>query len=318
MVLVRLSIFTLFLSSALSVVASPFPLVPRDLPEEASQLAFDESTKQIIAFDTAGKLIGRFEPASIPSLEKRNGSPCAAMSKDEALKLPGWKKLEDAANQRWGTGKRNIVTNDKDLMDRPAQVCVDDGFSVIKKTGKADCEETTQSLAGKLVGSKGSVTLEYFYGTQYTSSNTVTKESALAVGTKVSAAFKLGDVLELGAEVTTTATFTNSLSSTETINKNTQSKSSLTMEAPKGKTCHLNFKHKSCTIRGIGNVRFVATGWVWFQYHSRTKGHYKWALHMDKELPKQDRSSVAEFKALVQSSTKSKFSGALGDIMTIS
>ncbi|KAG7441246.1 uncharacterized protein BT62DRAFT_908782 [Guyanagaster necrorhizus] len=32
---------------------------------------------------------------------------------------------------------------------------------------------------------------------------------------------------------------------------------------------------KTCNIQGTGNIRYLASGWIWFNYDSETRGHYK-------------------------------------------
>ncbi|CAK5282495.1 unnamed protein product [Mycena citricolor] len=35
----------------------------------------------------------------------------------------------------------------------------------------------------------------------------------------------------------------------------------------------------------------VAQGWVWFEYHAKTQGHYKWSFEIEKVLPEiEDRT----------------------------
>lgn len=91
------------------------------------------------------------------------------------------------------------------------------------------------------------------------------------------------------------------------------------------------FDTKSCSFSGSGNIRYTATGWVWFNYDSKTKGHYKCAsdmllsmmphssdptqsylgaLNIDETLKNiDDRSSTMNFAASGNIVTKSKYKG---------
>ncbi|KAK0435926.1 uncharacterized protein EV420DRAFT_1674065 [Desarmillaria tabescens] len=67
---------------------------------------------------------------------------------------------------------------------------------------------------------------------------------------------------------------------------------------------------KTCTIQATGNIRYLASGWIWFNYDDKTDGHYKWAVSIKTVLTNQDdRSSFAEFKGSMLTNTLSIYEG---------
>lgn len=120
---------------------------------------------------------------------------------------------------------------------------------------------------------------------------------------KVSATVKIPEILDIGAEVTTSAEFTNTIASgydglldspscSDTGNSfsttsNSQVTNTGTFAAPSDKMCKvtvrpdsfaisfprmtgsLKFDAKSCDVQGHGRVRYLAGGWVWFQYDDK-------------------------------------------------
>lgn len=59
-----------------------------------------------------------------------------------------------------------------------------------------------------------------------------------------------------------------------------------------------------------GSIRYLATGWVWFNYDDETEGHYKWAANIDNILTNQDdRSTFADFHGSMVSDTHTAYDG---------
>ena len=64
----------------------------------------------------------------------------------------------------------------------------------------------------------------------------------------------------------------------------------------------------SCNKQAKGRLRYLATGWVWFNYKTATKGHYKWAASIENALTNQDdRSSFAEFSGSMSTESYSNY-----------
>ncbi|KAJ8517878.1 hypothetical protein ONZ45_g4986 [Pleurotus djamor] len=299
-----------FITTPLFSVARPFPVVPLDsLPIGTVRVAFDEANNKLLAFDVSGQMLEQLNPDALRAQKKRAAGSCVDLSSDDVQKLPGWKKIEDRANSLWGTGKRRIVTNDKDFPDKPAQICAGNGPVTLTKDGEPQCSTSKQSTEGKLP-ENGSVSLAFTQGTDFSSTNTVTKQSSIAIGETLSVELSFAELLTASAQVSTTTEFTNTLSDATSSGGSTSSESTINMDVPANKFCHLDFTSEACNVQGTGRIPFVATGFVWFEFEDKVDGHFKWFLSIDDELPNaDDRSTFVEFKSAVSSTTKSGFNG---------
>jgi hypothetical protein len=131
------SLVSFFLLAPLLVSAAPSHILPwhiAGLPRDAAHLALDEHARELIAFTRSGENLGRF-PINLGGLaERQTIGACATMSSDDVQKcgspffyytstsphnfcflVPGWQTLKDTAEKNWGSGKYNVVTNDKDV-----------------------------------------------------------------------------------------------------------------------------------------------------------------------------------------------------------
>ncbi|KAJ4468854.1 hypothetical protein J3R30DRAFT_1616142 [Lentinula aciculospora] len=104
---------------------------------------------------------------------------------------------------------------------------------------------------------------------------------------------------------------TNSQTQSFTPSYNDVSTVTLTMKAPQGKTCNAITSVKSCTLQATGKIRYLASGYIWFNYNSATKGHYKWAAQIEAILTNEDdRSSYADFEGSVDADTTASYRGS--------
>ena len=134
------------------------------------------------------------------------------------------------------------------------------------------------------------------------------EEASLAIGETVSVKVGIPEVADVTSTTSVEAKFTNTLSTTETSENNQQTTQTVAIAVPNGKTCKVNFDVTTCTTQGSGQVPFVATGWVWFEYDDKTEGHYKWALKIDDIVAnKDDRSTFLKFDAQVKSDTNGEY-----------
>lgn len=116
-----------FLTSAFAFVV---PRIPADLPPGTASLALDDETGLLIAYDANGKTLGDVAPDNSPEKRQDAVGACSPLSADDVQKrkstygepysayrvsVPGWEKLEQKANDDWGDGSRNIVTNPEDV-----------------------------------------------------------------------------------------------------------------------------------------------------------------------------------------------------------
>ncbi|KAJ7087115.1 hypothetical protein C8R44DRAFT_893278 [Mycena epipterygia] len=299
-----------------SSAAHPLPTHLSGIPPDATHLALDEDAHVIIIFNHAGKELGRVKPENGTHMDARGVSrrdapgPCGDLSSDDVQKLPGWATLKAAAEKNWGTGSYNVVTNDKDYPQQSAQNCVSQDTAPIAIDGSPSCQTQNSTVGGQLVGTSGSVTISHTEGSKYSTTTTVTEESSISVGLSVTATLGFPEIADVSSTFSIDTTITNTLSTSTTQENDLSSTTGMTVNSPEGKTCHLEFTTKSCTINGTGKVRMLGTGWVWFEYNDKTQGHYKWALSIDAVLTNQDdRSNYVSFKTATGSTDQTDYKG---------
>ncbi|KAJ3518179.1 hypothetical protein NLJ89_g15 [Agrocybe chaxingu] len=239
-----------------------------------------------------GSLYGRLDRETFAreveyeSLQARAGSSCTALSVDEAMKLPGWGKIEQYAKDKYGT-----------------PTCIDDNATI----------------AGKMVGTSGSVKLTFQQGYSNSGTWSVSKSSALAQAVTFSAELSLPELGKAGGSSTTTATFTNTISSGFTTTVNNQATQEMSMNAPAGKFCCGTMKSRSCNVNGQGRVRLIASGFIWFNYKDKRAPvndrngakHYKYGINILNALKnKDDRSSWLDFTGSMKASSKSDYAAS--------
>ncbi|KAJ7221298.1 hypothetical protein GGX14DRAFT_429403 [Mycena pura] len=326
------SLVTFLLAAPLLASAVPHDIIPKDiilpenvvvrnpygataLPRDATHLALDEQAREIVAF-RRDELLGRFPVASGISSSRRDAATgsCSDMSSDDVQKLPGWNTLKSTAENNWGKGSYNVVTNDKDYPDSPAQICVSTDIVNIVPDGNpsasSSCNTQSSASDGQQVGTNGTIALTHQEGTESTTTSTVTKETSISTGVSVSAEVGFPDIADVTTAFTFTGTFTNSLSTATSSTNDQTSTATVTQSNSAGKMCHLEFTTQTCTITGTGKIRMLGTGWVWFEYNDQTQGHYKWALSIDSTLTNQDdRSTFIEFKSTTGTTSTSNYQG---------
>ncbi|SJL10833.1 uncharacterized protein ARMOST_14227 [Armillaria ostoyae] len=304
--------FITFLTALSGVTALPFSQLVRSLPTDISHIAVDEAKGHYLAFKRDGSLYGRYPvDAESNSVERRaDASQCAQLSVTEAQTIPGWNAIVQYANSNWGSGSRNIVTNPTDYVDSPAQVCITDDVVQLSYSGDPVCQTHTTTSQGTLVGTAGEVDIEVDQGFNSDSSYTVSSASTIGVSNTLSVKIGVPEVAEVTEALTISASVTDTTSSTFDASYNDVSKVTIKMTAPEGKTCTAVTNTKTCNIQATGQIRYLATGWIWFNYNSATQGHYKWAVSIEAVLTNQDdRSSFATFKGSMVANTETSYAG---------
>ncbi|KAJ7779809.1 hypothetical protein B0H16DRAFT_726286 [Mycena metata] len=313
--LTPLTAYLLFALLLPFVAAIPSGLSVRQasvIPQHATHLAYDEDTHEVIAFSSNRTNLGRF--VLDQGLGRRTTGSCVDMSADDVKKIPGWGTLESTAQQNWGSGSYNLVTNDQNFPDQPAQVCADTSIVPIAVDGdpsaSGSCTTQNSTSEGELVGANGTITLQHSSGSTYTTTTTVTKQSAFQLGEEVGVEIGFPDIADVSAKFSISTTITNTLSTATTSTTDLTSAGSVTLSSVAGHSCYLQFTSQTCTITGSGQIRMLGTGWVWFEYNDATDGHYKWALNMDAVLPNQDdKSSFITFKTATATASTSEYHG---------
>ncbi|KAF9069997.1 hypothetical protein BDP27DRAFT_1447291 [Rhodocollybia butyracea] len=192
---------------------------------------------------------------------------------EEAKTLPGWNKISSYADSNWELDR---------YTDRPARVCV--ASHTQAKYGSPHCDHHDQKSTVSLSGTSGSVSQSVKEGFTSSSSCSVSKTSSIGVSstTEVSIGFpKLAGVSE---SVTVSSNVTNTQNSGFTSSTNAMQTTTFTMKVPKGKRCYAVSKVTSCVTPATGQIQYLASGWIWFNYDDSTHGHQKWAVPIESVL----------------------------------
>ncbi|KIK58074.1 hypothetical protein GYMLUDRAFT_705733 [Collybiopsis luxurians FD-317 M1] len=256
----------------------------------------------------------------LPTIHRReDASTCVKLSSDDVQKIPGWKKLESIANDRWGKHKRNIVTNDEhsDTANYPATICIAEESIKVRFTGQPTCQSSKTSAGGQVDGTNGTLMLSVAQGFTATSQYTISEAATIGVSGTFLGKLEFPEVADVSDAFTTSTSITN----TQTKSFSTQYSSldtvTLRVTSPNGKKCDVGTTVKRCTLQGEGEMHLVVFGDVWFEYDSKqaekgkeSKGkHFKWRLHFEDELTVAERTSIAKFKGSVIASTRATYNG---------
>ncbi|KAI3608187.1 hypothetical protein WG66_006590 [Moniliophthora roreri] len=288
------------------VSALPFSQVARLVPRTVTHIAVDEDAGQYLAFEGDGTLYGTYsiDNSTTVQSERRAAGICTQLSADDAKKLHGWNLIENYANENWGTGSRNIVTNPPEYLDRPAHVCVDGDPIPVRMTDDPNCLAHNIKGKGKLAGSSGFAEVEVTNGFKSESSLTVTQVATIGVSNTIGVQLGFEGVADVSEEFTVSTEITNEDTKTFSSEYSTEESFILHYNAPEGKMCHANMNVSTCILQVEGKVPYTAEGWVWFNYEKKTEGHLKWAVNIEGVVPNvDDRSSFLEFRGSTTSDT---------------
>lgn len=251
-----------------------------------------------------------------PSIYARGASSCTPLTLEQVKALPGWSKIQQYATNTYGDGGVNIVVNPPEYPNAPATVCLQDGPIPIKLQGPPSCTTNSGEIGGTITGTTGSYQLSFQQGYSNSATWTVTQESSLAVGVTVSATIGIPEVADVSTSITATTTLTNSLSKSFTTTVDNQQTQTMSVNTVDGKPCKGTMTTKTCNAQGTGSARYVASGYVWFNYDdarppkSDPNGgkHFKYAVDIASVLTNiDDRSSSMTFSGAMQITSKTNF-----------
>ncbi|KAJ7120255.1 hypothetical protein C8R44DRAFT_877693 [Mycena epipterygia] len=324
---------TLLLSFSLLSAATPIQIEARNpvahykpsrymsgLPQNATHLSFDTETGELTAYDITHRVLAKqkHSPAnSTTHATRQTVGSCAAMVNGDVQKLPGYNALLADANSL--LGKHSWTNLGQYLLPIsttriPTYTNLQPTTTATRNTPRAFALTLTRSWIPDLRHPKreyqwrpsrhhrlGNALLDAgnrLFRYQHQS-------SALAIGASFSVKVSFPGE-EYSSTFSVTSTYTNTLSTATQTTDNQQSTESITMAAPAGESCSLEYTTKSCSVTGTGTIRAAATGWAWFEYNS---GKTHWALNMDYFLTLDQRSSFIDFRSGITSSTLSSYTG---------
>ncbi|KAJ4485285.1 hypothetical protein J3R30DRAFT_1337027 [Lentinula aciculospora] len=174
------------------------------------------------------------------------------------LSVPGWEELEKKAKQRWGKW-HEIKTDDPDLASREwAQVCAQP--ATMSFTGSPQCSPENVTVAGELDGTTGTVATAIAIGNTRVLQVTVSSASSIFSSGTLMTSISAPGIIDGISSATFSLDITNSETSSASRTYSDMTTMTLTMSSAEGKTCNVMATVKSCTVRGTGEVKLVATG----------------------------------------------------------
>jgi len=314
----------------------PFRELTRGLGPDASHIAIDDSTGHYVAFRRDGSIIGRYAIDSnrkaAATLQTRDDkSSCAQLDVNQAQTreclpwyhvyfhfedlinilciVPGWDAISKYADDTWGTGSRNIVTNPPEYVDSPALVCIQsDPVKLSFTDEKPHCQSESVDATSHLNGTTGQQTIQTQNG--FSSDTTMTTTSCPLpsdIGYIINPVLQRPLPLELTQPWKHLLTFQKLLMSrrllqrqhhlqtpilnrmsrpdyivqfsyyiySNTATYNGVVSNSLTLNLGNGQTCNATIKTNICNQQATGTVDYIASGWIWFNYDDKTHDHYK-------------------------------------------
>ncbi|RDB14767.1 hypothetical protein Hypma_016306 [Hypsizygus marmoreus] len=305
------------------VSAMPFAQIASDVQYvNVSAIALDERNGQYVAYQSDGILVARFPvQAGVFDLEARDTDPtsCNQLTSDDVQKLPGWAKLYKEVTEKYGDGKKKIVTNPDEYPDKTAKVCSDSEPVEIATEGPPSCIENIGSTEGTMDGTEATIKLSFSQGFSASAIWAITKMSAISVQSKFKSKFSFNPKL-FKLDFETSVTNTEEWSNWRTDSFQTTSSNRLAQElwltSPAGEKCKGSIKTRTCNVGGKGSIKLIAFGWVWFNYDSKTglsgssDKHYKWAFNIDQMLPDtNDRSSFVDFVGSMKADVNAEYVG---------
>ncbi|PBK84930.1 hypothetical protein ARMGADRAFT_942762, partial [Armillaria gallica] len=174
--------------------------------------------------------------------------------------------------------------------------------------GDPICQVHNTSSDGKFVGTSGEVDIEVDHGFNTDTSYTITTASTIGVSQTLTSQIGVPEVAQVTDALTISTEVTDTASSSFEASYNDVTKFTVKVNATDGKYCTVETSTKTYNIQASGNIRYLASGWIWFNYDDQTKDHYKWAVHIEEVLRNQDdRSSFAIFKDSMVAVTKNHY-----------
>ncbi|KAF9017097.1 hypothetical protein BDZ89DRAFT_1075063 [Hymenopellis radicata] len=237
------------------------------------------------------------------------GRKCRGLSVDELKRLPAWTAMEQHIRNTLGVGSYNLNLWTAWDGAPHAWMCVGDDVVDLQATGSPGCTiNTFSNVGGTLVGSSGSVTIGITTGFISSSDYTVTKSATIGISDTATLTVGVPDLISGNGSWPASAQFTNQDQYSFKTELNNQTLQSVTLNAPSGSTCSLNYETKTCHETVKGRVPYTGSGYVHVAFDEPTQGHHDWYVPITNE-PFNTRTSYSEFTGSVWVHSRSRYSG---------
>ncbi|GAW08884.1 hypothetical protein LENED_010992 [Lentinula edodes] len=171
--------------------------------------------------------------------------------------------------------------------------------------GSPSCQTNNGTTGGVISGTHGIVSVMIQQGFTGTSSFTISEAASIGITNAFRVRMKFPDVVNTRGGPTAYATITNTQSANFDVSFNEMVTTTFNMTVLSDQTCQAMEVVHSCTLQGIGEIPFIASGKFWIEYDDKTydhlenkktrDGHYKFEVDFEDVLPAASQRTINAF-----------------------
>ncbi|KAJ4487655.1 hypothetical protein J3R30DRAFT_3679317 [Lentinula aciculospora] len=118
------------------------------------------------------------------------------------------------------------------------------------------------------------------------------------------------DVVGIMDGFSASASISNTVSNNSMKTHSNMETTTLTLASRDGEKCDVTVVVRTCIFQGFGTLRFVASGWVWFEYTNKVDGHYEYRVNLQEVLLPALRSGKLTFSGPITVEQRSAYQGS--------
>ncbi|KAJ3710350.1 hypothetical protein DFJ43DRAFT_1108944 [Lentinula guzmanii] len=178
-------------------------------------------------------------------------------------------------------------------------------------SGKPLCTTNNVTSAGVLSGTSGTVSVSVGQGFMVSSTFALSSSTSFDLSDGLTPMINFPDVAGIMQGFSTNAMISNTKSDSLTKTYNDMQTTTLIMASLEGQKCDATVEIRTCLLQGIGELKMVGTGYVWFQYEDKVKGHYKYREDIEKIVPDlEGRTTTVTFQGPIKVETHAAYAGS--------
>jgi len=241
-------------------------------------------------------------------------SPCSLLDLDDAQQLPGWSRVEQYARDTWGTGDWDIFINPHGYKDKSATMCVAKSIPVVA-TDKPQCNMSRVDIKPDKQHH-----IKVVQGYTNTGLWNITNVTSAAHSVFFTGNFQMPNITQQSKDKLRSMSghgdFINSLHNNFLTHATNTTNKDVEVTQIEDKTCIGTVNQETCIIPAHGRIQLIATGYIWFQYHTKRaplahpKGgkHSRYAVKIEEVLKNAtDRSAWIDFKGYMNTTMRSDY-----------
>ncbi|KAH8801249.1 hypothetical protein DL96DRAFT_1687370 [Flagelloscypha sp. PMI_526] len=242
--------------------------------EENALIGFDVGNQTYHLYDRSDTYLGSL-PAdeAAPHLQRRDDPPgCFPLNSEQVGILPGINNLEDHRKSCWGD--KELVkrfTNPTEAEGIPTDLkayrCMaPDPIGQLTYTADPVCDKSTHDIEGESDGTATGLKFSYLKGLKQTVSHSVTASVDTGISISFSAQVGFPGIGEASSEHSFHLDYHHETNDATSEEQNSQSSVEFTYTNPPGQHCVGHFELETCSGSATGNIKTIATGYVWYKY----------------------------------------------------